>query len=95
MQFLGRLRNEEIPTVLARSAAYVMPSEWEGHPKALIEAMASGTPVIGADRPGIRNVITDGETGLVCEPTERGLRDALIRLLAEPRLRARLGESVG
>lgn len=88
-RFLGTVRNEELPEVLARCSVFVLPSRYEGHPKTLIEAMACGLAVVGADSPGIREVIRDGETGLLCRPA--GLRDAIARLLDDAGLRARLG----
>ena len=42
-----------------------LPSSAEGMPMVLIEAMAAGVPVVGRNAPGIRDVINDGETGLL------------------------------
>ena len=68
-----------------------MPSLFEGHPKALIEAMACGTAVIGTNVDGIRNLIRHEETGLLCLPTVEGVRSALQRLLADEHLLKQLG----
>src|SRR3546814_18364330 len=70
---------------------FVLPSSYEGHPKTLLEAMACGAAVIGTDVPGIREVIEDGRTGLLCAPTAAALRDAIERLLSDEPLRRRLG----
>src|SRR3546814_10697938 len=53
--------------------------------------MACGAAVIGTDVPGIREVIEDGRTGLLCAPTAAALRDAIERLLSDEPLRRRLG----
>lgn len=90
-RFLGIVPNEELPGVFAGSAVFALPSRYEGHPKTLIEAMASGLAVVGVDSPGIREVIRDNETGLLCQPA--GLRDAIAALLGDSALRERLGRA--
>ena len=80
--FPGRLSHESLRAAVSACDAFVLPSHYEGHPKALIEAMALGIPVLGADSPGIREEIMDGETGLLAEPSPEGLRGGLQRMLA-------------
>jgi glycosyltransferase involved in cell wall biosynthesis len=91
VRFLGTRRNAELPAILAECAAFVLPSRVEGHPKALIEAMACGRAVVGSDVPGIRDVIVPRETGLLCGTSPESIRAALRELLADAALRARLG----
>ena len=55
-------------TALADADLLVLPSEAEGFGLVLIEAMAAGVSVAGADAPGIRDVIRGGETGLLFTP---------------------------
>ncbi len=87
----GNVPNAEIPGYLNRADIFVLPSLYEGHPKVVLEAMACGVPVVGADSPGIRELIKHGETGLLCNPDPIGIRSALEQLLADPELRSRLG----
>ena len=93
VEFIGLLPHDQLPDQLNRSALFVLPSKFEGHPKALIEAMACGTAVLGADVEGIREVIRHGETGWLCPPTVAGLREAIQTLLSDAALRRRLGEN--
>lgn len=90
-RFLGAVPNAALPALLNESAVYVLPSLYEGHPKTLIEAMACGAAVVGTDVQGIREIVRDGENGLLCAPTAGSLRAALTRLLADDGLRQRLG----
>ncbi len=93
VNFLGLIPNQELPSVLNQSEIFVLPSRFEGHPKALLEAMACGLPVIGTNVEGIRALIEHEENGLLCEPTVTSLRQALVRLLENELLRLRLGEA--
>ena len=90
-RFLGRVSHKRLPAILTRSEAFVLPSLYEGHPKAAIEAMACGLPVIGTDVPGIRDLVRDGETGVLSGTGAEELRGAVERVLGDPGLRERLG----
>ena len=91
--FAGRLPNERLPKEINQAEVFVLPSLYEGHPKALIEAMSCGAAVVGTDVDGIRDVIRHEETGLLCPPTAEGIAQALRRLLADTDLRKRLGQA--
>ncbi len=63
---------------------FVLPSRWEGWPLALAEAMAAGLPCIGANSPGIRDIIEDGKNGLpVPAKNPAALAEAIERVLAD------------
>jgi glycosyltransferase involved in cell wall biosynthesis len=70
---------------LARAAAFVSASRFEGFPNAVLEAMACGTPVIAAATPGTREIIDNNRTGLLFPAGNIGaLILALNRVLDEP-----------
>jgi glycosyltransferase involved in cell wall biosynthesis len=54
------------------------------------EAMASGTPVVATDVPGIADVVRSGESALLCGTSPAELREGIETLLADPGLRKRL-----
>ncbi len=93
VSFLGQMENEKLPMEILKSEMFVLPSSLEGHPKALIEAMACGCPVIGADVPGIHNIIQHKENGLLCPPTVEGVRNAITHLLNDDSLRIKIGKN--
>jgi glycosyltransferase involved in cell wall biosynthesis len=71
---------------------FVMPSLMEALPFALLEAMAGGVPPVATSVWGIPEVVRDGETGLLVPPADsQALASAIMRLLADPGLRKRLG----
>jgi glycosyltransferase involved in cell wall biosynthesis len=78
----------------ARSDIYVLPSLFEGTPLTLMEAMASGLPVVTTATCGMRDVVRDGETGLLVPVRSPGeIVAAVERLLGDERLRERLGRA--
>lgn len=89
----GNIPHAEIAPILRDSAIFLLASPHEGHPKALIEAMASGVPVIGVDAPGIRELIQHGENGWCCGTDPASIRNAIEVLLSRPRLCERLGSN--
>lgn len=90
VRFLGLQR--DVPGLLMQHRVGVLSTHYEGMPLALIEAMAAGCAVIGSAVPGVREVIRDGEDGLlVPEGDAQAMADALERLLRDDSLASRLG----
>lgn len=91
VEFLGVLPNDQLPEIYASAWAFVLPSHFEGMPKSLLEAMACGTPCLGSDVEGIRDILTHYQTGILVPPTKAGLADGLRMLENEP-LRNAIGK---
>jgi colanic acid/amylovoran biosynthesis glycosyltransferase len=100
VHFHGALTEPAVADLLARADVFVLPSIviqpagfMEGIPVSLMEAMATGVPVISSRISGIPELVRDGETGLLAEGGDAaGLAAAIERVLAEDgaTLRARL-----
>jgi len=82
VEFLGLIPNEELPKYLNKAEAFIMVSHREGHPKALIEAMACELPCIGTNVDGIKDVIIDGETGLLCDKNAEDIKRCIMKLFS-------------
>lgn len=91
--FLGKIDGKELPGILKHYSAFLLTSRFEGHPKALIEAMSSGLPCICTNAPGIREVIEDGVTGLLCDEEPNQISEAIDRLMASESLQDGLGNN--
>lgn len=92
VQFLGQVR--DVPALLARAGLFVLPSRTEGISLTLLEAMASGLPVVTTRVGGNPEVVAEGETGLLVPPGDPpALADALQRLWHDAAARQRLGQA--
>ncbi len=92
--FPGVMDQRRLPEVYASADVFVLASFTEGHPKVLLEAMASGVPCVASDCAGNRSLVTDGRTGLLFDPHDpKALARSLERVLKEPGLGRRLAEA--
>jgi len=91
VHFLGH--RDDVPALLAAADLFVLPSRFEGHPLAALEALAAGLPVVGTRVCGLDEAVLDGETGRLVEPDQpRALAEAILELLPDADRRARMGE---
>jgi glycosyltransferase involved in cell wall biosynthesis len=90
--FLGQ--RDDVPDLLKIFDVYCLPSLYEGMPLTVLEAMASGVPVIGSDTLGINEVINDNVNGILFPVNdEQRLAELIKKLLVDQNLRNRLRES--
>lgn len=91
---LGPLGGTDIRARLRSSSIYTLPSHSEGQPIGILEAMASGLPVVATRVGGIPDLVRDGVDGLLVDPGRpEQLADALASLIASPDLRSRMGQA--
>ncbi|MCM0020965.1 MAG: glycosyltransferase [Tagaea sp.] len=92
VKFLGA--RADVPDLLAAADVFALASHEEGFPNAVLEAMASGLPVVATRAGGIPEAVDDGKTGVLVPiraPSELGA--ALARLIADPAARRAMGEA--
>jgi glycosyltransferase involved in cell wall biosynthesis len=84
---------DDVPALLARSHIVCLPSYGEGLPLGLLEAAAAGKPIVSTDVSGCREVVRQGDNGILVPARDaRALAAALERLIGDATLRARFGE---
>ena len=91
LYLIENIPNHELPYYFNQADIFIISSKWEGHPKALIEAMSCGLPCIGTNSPGIRSVMIDGVNGLLVDPVPEAILEAINKLRFDIELRRRLG----
>ncbi|MFW6159329.1 MAG: glycosyltransferase [Planctomycetota bacterium] len=92
IHFVGR--RPDTPAVLAAADALVLPSAWEGMPNVVLEAMATGLPVVASRVEGVEELLgPSADDQVVPFGDDRRLIECLGRLLDDEALSARLGEA--
>ena len=83
---------QDMSVIFSRANIICLPSYREGVPKVLLEAAACGRPIVTTDVPGCREVVIEGENGLLVPARQsRPLAEALRQLIIQPELRRSMG----
>ncbi len=92
--FLGTRNQAEVAALLARHRLLVLPSFAEGVPVVLMEALASGRPVVATRIAGVAELVEDGVSGRLVPPgEEEALAEAILELVGHEELGRRMGEA--
>jgi glycosyltransferase involved in cell wall biosynthesis len=91
----GKVENSRIEEVYRETDVLVLPSIWpENQPVSITEAMAASIPVIGSDIGGIPELVRDGKTGYVFEPSNAGeLANKMLEFVQSPGKVATFGQA--
>lgn len=85
---------DDVPELLSRAACFVLASDYEGCPLAVIEAMAAGVPVVATGVGGVPELVADRESGLLVGPGDApALAAAIEALLSDPARARQMGEA--
>lgn len=87
-RFLGE--RDDVPALLAAADVFVLPSQWEGQPLILQEALRAGRPIVASDVGGVRDLTGDAAAVLVAPGDPLVLSLAVLSVLDDERLASRL-----
>jgi len=95
VNLLGPLPRDQIFDQMRKAAAVVVPSRWyEACPMTVLEAFATGTPIVASRLGSLAELVTDGITGLLAAADDEGeWEHAIGRILSDPELARRMGQT--
>jgi len=92
--FIGKTPNQEVFRYMASSDVFVLPSLSEGFPIVILEAMASGLPIIATKVRGLPEILKDGQNGFLVEPRNpEQIAEKALLLLNDEELRKRISNN--
>jgi len=91
VRFTGMIPYDQLPSHLAMCDVFVTASVTEVHPYSVIEAMATGLPIMGIDSPGVGDSVEDGISGLISTEDIASFTAKLTYLCLDKRLQKKMG----
>ncbi len=94
VRFVGPVSRDELPDYFVLCSVYLHSSMYEGFGRVMLEASAAGRPIVATRTAGAKDIVRDGETGLLCPPrAPSALAESILTLLADPDRARRMGEA--
>jgi glycosyltransferase involved in cell wall biosynthesis len=91
--FLGWLGGEELAAAYASADAFLFASSTDTYGQVILEAAASGLPIVAVAEGGPAALVENRHTGLLCRPDADHLAGTLLQLASSPQLRRQLGDA--
>jgi glycosyltransferase involved in cell wall biosynthesis len=93
VEIIERIPNEKLPKEINKGELFILASLYEGCPKALLEAMSCGAPVVATNVSGIKEIIKHKENGYLCDPSIESIKSAIKLVLADEELQKRISSN--
>jgi len=94
VNFVGQVPNDKIPYYMMCSDIFVLPSISEGFPLVILEAMASGLPIIATKVRGLPEIVIDRENGLLVDSkSSNDLADKILEMIYDDELRGKIAKN--
>jgi L-malate glycosyltransferase len=93
VEFLGNVLHEKTPVFYQEASFFVLPSLNEGMSNAMLEALASGLPILTTDTGGARELVKDGENGFILKMEDSAdIVEKIKKLLTDPALQEKMAQ---
>lgn len=93
IEWKGGVPSKLLPHYLNQAKLFILPSKYEGHPKALLEAMSCGLMCVGMNVVGVKEVIDHKKNGFLSPQNPRKLAQLILELLKNKRIREYCGHN--
>lgn len=93
LEIIEKVDNLQLPHYYNEANIFILPSINEGHPKALLEAMSCGVPVIASNVGGIKDIIVDNNNGLFCDVGIESIKNKILILKNNKALQKKLSKN--
>lgn len=93
VNFLDNIANSELPRIINKYSLFVLPSLFEGLPKALLEAMSCSIACVATNVRGINEIIKHGENGWLIDVSATGIKKGIIKVITNEKLQKKLGDN--
>jgi len=92
--FVGKVMNEDVPEYMVASDIFVLSSLSEGLPVTILEAMASGLPIIATKVRGLSEIIKEGENGFLVKPEDPDeIAEKILLIIQNDKLRKEISDN--
>lgn len=92
VSFLGRIPQDRVSEVMTCTDCFLIASDFEGTSLSLMEAMSNSLPILASNVPGLKDMVTDGQNGLLFERRNAvSLKQGILRYFKNPGLRTKTG----
>lgn len=91
--FLDDVPKNDLIQLYMLSSLFVFPTEAEMAPLVLLEAMAAGLPIVLTNKPYLKEIIGNGEAGILVEREQKSIESAILHLLGDNALMSRIGSN--
>jgi glycosyltransferase involved in cell wall biosynthesis len=94
IEFMGGIAHEKTPEIYNSADVFVLPSLNEGMSNTMLEALASGLPIITTDTGGSKELVQDGENGFIVKMKDSAdIAEKIEKLMVAPELAQIMGEA--
>jgi glycosyltransferase involved in cell wall biosynthesis len=91
--FIDNISRDELIQLYLASSVFALPTRAEMFGLVFLEAMGAGLPIVSTNRPYIKEILGDGEAGIVVERQRKSIENAILTLLGDQSIRKKMRDN--